>query len=111
VALQKKKKGDRGVKYFKKARREQKRLGVYAYLRGKLPSIPFSTSTSDLNRPKSFFMLRFRSLTRPLQTAFKPQRVPLSTHASESFLSGTNSIYAEAMLRQWKQDPSSVHAS
>jgi len=27
-------------------------------------------------------------------------------HPSESFLSGTNAVYAEEMYREWKQDPS-----
>lgn len=31
---------------------------------------------------------------------------PAAPHASESFLSGTNSVYVEEMYRLWKQDPS-----
>lgn len=27
-------------------------------------------------------------------------------HASESFMTGTNSVYMEEMYRQWKSDPS-----
>ena len=34
-----------------------------------------------------------------------------ATHPSESFLTGTNSVYAEKMLEAYKRDPSSVHAS
>jgi len=36
-------------------------------------------------------------------------RAAFSTHPSESFLSGANSIYAEAMLHNYKKDPTSVH--
>ena len=35
----------------------------------------------------------------------------MATSTQESFLSGTNSIYAEQMYEQWRKDPSSVHAS
>ena len=33
------------------------------------------------------------------------------SHPSESFLSGTSSVYAEKMLAAWQADPSSVHVS
>lgn len=35
----------------------------------------------------------------------------LNGATSESFLSGTSSVYAEQMYEQWRHDPASVHAS
>jgi 2-oxoglutarate dehydrogenase complex dehydrogenase (E1) component-like enzyme len=50
------------------------------------------------NNPYANIFTRSRSLS-------------MATSTQESFLSGTNSVYAEQMYEQWRKDPSSVHAS
>lgn len=42
-------------------------------------------------------------------TCFSTQ--PTKQHESESFLTGTSSLYAEQMFELYEQDPNSVHAS
>ena len=55
--------------------------------------------------------------SRPLATAAKPMFRAFSTqpvfteHESESFLTGTSSLYAEQMYEQYLENPDSVHIS
>jgi 2-oxoglutarate dehydrogenase E1 component len=52
-----------------------------------------------------------RRAFRPRQVAAALMSTKVKTHPSESFLSGTSSVYAEQMLAAYKRDPESVHVS
>ncbi len=49
----------------------------------------------------------------PLRQAqvFTASRLLNKSSPQESFLNGSNSVYAEHMYDQWRKDPQSVHAS
>jgi len=42
---------------------------------------------------------------------WKSTAVEIESHESESFLSGTSSLYAEQMYEQYLEDPASIHPS
>jgi hypothetical protein len=63
-------------------------------LRSGRPSIGVATSTSTYTYGSKTFSTK-----------------PAPSHPSESFLSGTSSVYAEQMLAAFKKDPESVHVS
>mmetsp|Transcript_14840 Transcript_14840/g.21914 ORF Transcript_14840/g.21914 Transcript_14840/m.21914 type:complete len:1037 (-) Transcript_14840:232-3342(-) len=54
---------------------------------------------------------RYTRTTRQTSAGLLVRSLSTKTHPSESFLSGTNSVYAEQMLAAYKRDPNSVHPS
>lgn len=66
-------------------------------------------SSSTSNAVVASILRSSRGRTSQVAASFLSTKV--KTHPSESFLSGTSSVYAEQMLAAYKRDPESVHVS
>jgi 2-oxoglutarate dehydrogenase E1 component len=67
-----------------------------------------ATTNPTINSPSFLGQISYlssSSSSSPNATTHSPP------HPSESFLSGSNSIYADEMYRLWRQDPNKVHSS